>query len=237
MKQKIAGNAASLKYREQLNDLIKNQYNFRNADPAEIAEMISYASYERFDEGKYLYFEGEPVTHLFFILDGAVNIHCYRKDESVKRWGDVAGGSMISVYELYQYKRIHRESALCLKDTRVAMVSVDDFFNHVLKLNSIAAAMLDYMAFIVEDLIDEIRCVSVRDHILLYFRRQMVYLKRYETRDGVIQLFRDHYYDHIAEVTGCARETVNRELRRLEKEGMITLTKTHIIISDPALLG
>lgn len=223
-------------YLQQLFSLIENQYNFRNADTNEIKQMVSFAKYRRYNEGSYLFYEGEPVQHLFFILEGAVNLHCFRKDESLQRWANITGGNMISVYELYRWNRKHHESAHCLKDTIVAMIPIDDFFNHIIKLSTIAQAIVDYMAFIIEERTEELLCVSVQDKLSLYFKRQIMYFKRYKTEDGIIKLFRDHYYDQIAEITGCARETVNRELKRLEKEGRIRLTKEHIIIADPSIL-
>lgn len=222
--------------RKQLFELIDGQYNFRNADRGEIRRMTDCAVFGKYREGSYLFHEGEPVKYLFFILDGAVHLHCFRKDESLQRWANITGGNMISVYELYRWNRVHGESAHCLKDTVTAMIPVDDFFGKVLKLNTIAAAIIDYMAFIIEERTEELLCVTVLDKLSLYFKRQMVYFKRYETENGVIKLFRDHYYDQIAEITGCARETVNRELKKLEKAGKIRLTREHIIIEDPSLL-
>ena len=229
-----SGNAA---LRARLLDLVVHQYNFRNADRREIDEMVSCAVFRHLGEGNFLYEAGDPVRGMYFILDGAVNIFCYRKDESVQSWGNLPGGNILSVYELYRHDRKHSESVRCIKDSIFACVPIDDFFARIVKLPTIAGALLDYMAFIAEDCMQDVLCVSAADRLSLYFKRQMLYFRRYDMIGGVLSLNRDHFYDEIADMTRLTRETVNRELKRLEAEGRIRLTKTHIEILDESVIG
>ena len=229
-----SGNAA---LRARLLDLVVHQYNFRNADRREIDELVSCAVFRSHREGSFLYEAGDPVQYMYFILDGAVNIFCYRKDESVQNWGNLPGGNILSVYELYRHDRKHSENVRCIRDTVTACIPIGDFFGCLVKLPTIAAALLDYMAFIAEDCMQDVLCVSAADRLSLYFRRQMLYFKRYDMLDGVIRLNRDHLYDEIADMTRLTRETVNRELKKLESEGKIRLTKTHIEILDESVMS
>lgn len=222
--------------RARLLDLIIHQYNFRNAERREIDEMVACAVFRHLREGAFLYETGDPVRGMYFILDGAVNIFCYRKDESVQSWGNLPGGNILSAYELYRFDRKHSENVRCIRDSVFACIPIDGFFGRIVKLPTIAGALLDYMAFIAEDCMQDVLCVSAADRMSLYFRRQMLYFKRCDMIDGVISLNRDHLYGEIADMTRLTRETVNRELKKMEKEKRIRMTKMHIVILDPTLL-
>lgn len=64
-----------------------------------------------------------------------------------------------------------------------------------------------------------------------------VQLHRYTQEGSTIKLFRDHIYEQIASMTGLTRETVNRQLKSMEREGRIQLLKDYILLKDSNLVS
>lgn len=216
--------------------VLRAHYNFRDVPDAVMTELAGLMTLRVCEAEEIIFWEGDPSDAVQVIIAGKVDLHSYRSNDSIKCWTVLTAGDLLPVSELYHESGRHTMNARCCSRVRMGVLSRDAYFSRALMMPGVAAAFLDYTAFIINDMSDEIMTVDARERILLYLWRQFRYRKRFYAEGEHIAIPRDHLHASMGEMMNLTRETVNRTLSRMRRDGEISFTDTHIIVHDPLLL-
>lgn len=217
---------------QDLRIFLETQYNFRGCTPEEKDALAQAAQVRKLKPDQPLFSEGDPVEGLWFLLEGALRIHCSRTNDTFKLWGTIPGPNLICGYEIFRWDHRHSESAIAQTEGWAALIPLAKIQNLMACRPGIATGMADYLAFIIDERRQDVRCVTAEDKLRLYFQRQVTYMKRFVQSPEGLKIHRDHFYEQIAEMTGLTRETVNRWLKEKAAEGLIRLEKKFILWLD-----
>lgn len=194
----------------------------------ELREEIKKYEQQSFKGGETIYEEGKQSNHFFFVDKGVVKSH--RMDEygkelitSIYKEGDFFGNTSFNKTNAYT------EHATAMEDTRVYVISRDEFKNILMNNSSISLELIDVMgdniAGVKEQLL-EMAYGSVRKKaartILLFSQK----IRRHPTQS--IRISRSD----LASVAGMASETLIRTLSDFKKEGLLEIEGRNIKLLD-----
>ncbi|WP_029037655.1 response regulator [Salinimicrobium xinjiangense] len=194
----------------------------------ELREEIKKYEQQTYKGGETIYEEGKQSNHFFFVDKGVVKSH--RMDEygkelitSIYKEGDFFGNTSFNKTNAYT------EYATAMEETRLYVISREDFKNILVKNSNITLELIDVMgdniAGIKEQLL-EMAYGSVRKKaartILLFSQK----IRRHPTQS--IRISRSD----LASVAGMASETLIRTLSDFKKEGLLEIEGRNIKLLD-----
>jgi len=171
-------------------------------------------------KGETLFKEGEKVTGIFFVYDGAVKVH--------KEWGEkelivrFAGKGDIVGHRGLGNELDYPVSATAIETSLVCFIGIEFFFSS-LKVNQ--DYLLQLMMFFAEELKVSERKMRNLAHMPVKGRvaQALLTLKgKFGVRDGFIDLALSR--QDLASYTGATYETVFRVLNELAEESLIKLS-------------
>lgn len=205
---------------------------FRNLSGEEL-ERIAGITIERFYPKKAMVFiEGSQKEAVFFIKDGLV--------KTLKT--DVSGHEQIVAFlkqgEMFPHtglfnKNPYMASAESIVDTTLIAIPVHQFEQLLLELPMIAIKVLEEYSDKILELQQKIQQLSGQDvnHRALSFLLKLAE-QHGITKNGYIQIDLPITHQEFASAVGTSRETINRFLNQLRKEGLIQNERNRILILD-----
>ena len=171
-------------------------------------------------KGETLFKEGEKVTGIFFVYEGAVKVH--------KEWGEkelivrFAGKGDIVGHRGLGNELDYPVSATAIETSQVCFIGIEFFFSS-LKVNQ--DYLLQLMMFFAEELKVSERKMRNLAHMPVKGRVAQALLtlkEKFGVRDGFIDLSLSR--QDLASYTGATYETVFRVLNELAEENLIKLS-------------
>jgi CheY-like chemotaxis protein len=190
----------------------------------ELKEEVKKYEQQTYKGGETVYEEGKQSNHFFYVDKGVVKSH--RMDEygkelitSIYKEGDFFGNTSFNKTSTYT------ENATAMEDSRLYVISKDEFKNLLINNSSITLELIDVMGDnltgIKEQLL-EMAYGSVRKKaartILLFSQK----IRRHPTQS--IRISRSD----LASVAGMASETLIRTLSDFKKEGLLEIEGRNI---------
>ncbi|NJW52378.1 response regulator [Salinimicrobium oceani] len=194
----------------------------------DLREEVKKYEEQSFKAGETIYEEGKQSNHFFFVDKGVVKSH--RMDEygkelitSIYKEGDFFGNTSFNKSNAYT------EYATAMEETRLFVVSKEEFRNILMNNSNITLELIDVMGDnitgIKEQLL-EMAYGSVRKKaaktILLFSQK----IRRHPTKS--IRISRSD----LASVAGMASETLIRTLSDFKKEGLLEIEGRNIKLLD-----
>lgn len=201
----------------EIQSLILGQLPFSLLDKSQFNRLLYFSKVESFRKGKYIYYQGDPVKNIYFIIDGRVNLYMWdNKDrenlmkEEIK--GNWLGISECSMNELYQFDA---RALTDIKTLTINKVSFNELLN-IPELNySIIHSLSKWNHFLRSKLTKGSCLEELEEYINSSSSRKI-----------------DITQDMLAVKLGFTRESINKNLKKLESDGFIELGRGYVIKKD-----
>ena len=202
---------------------------FRDIPATELREALRYARRRSIRAQRAICYQSEPADSAFVVVAGAAERLKYRADESTLILGRASPGEWIGLSEVllsstYLTDVVAKERTEILVYSKTALAAIR-------KKSSINDLITQYLARGVFRLHAQIElnraCPRMVSYILTHATNTV------ESRNATLKITQEE----IAHNVGLARETVNKNLRELQAEGMIVLRRGRIEVLDREALA
>lgn len=204
---------------------------FKGLDEKSKEELNSIASMKELKKSEPIYFADEPSKSIFFLKKGRVKITKYLSDGSERILAIVNPGEIFGELAFLDEGQ-RTDYAITIEPALICAINKDELSGFVdknpalnLKLTKLFGLKMRRFSERIEDLIfkdAEQRVVS--------------FIMRYANKNGkkvgdqiFVKPFLKH--QHIGELTGCSRQTVNSVLTHLREVGLIDFDRRKLIIN------
>jgi CRP-like cAMP-binding protein len=170
--------------------------------------------------GKSFWYQGDKAEYCIIIISGSVRTQMYRSDESSLDLGIFKAGDWIGIAELllkgpYMTDCTAAESCEVMAFSRFGM-------DLLLRIPMIQRWFLDEMARRQYALFSRVELMRPIDRLTRYLA---------EMADNDAAIIKCTQED-VAEAIGTTRETVNRNMRKLQDDGIVCIGRGHVEIID-----
>lgn len=205
---------------------------FRDLSDEELQGIGNVAILRTYDRKSVVFHEGARKEAVFFVKEGLVKT--FKTDEN----GHEHIVSLLKPGEMFPHAGLfHSETypatAVAVVETRLIAVPVHSFEQQLIRFPSVAMKMLRVMEEKIAELqgkLQELTGHDVQDRGLAFLLKLA---EHYGTRkEGEVHIEIPMTHQDIASVIGTTRETVNRLLNQLRKEGILETTRSGLIIYD-----
>ena len=174
-------------------------------------------------------------TNLYLIDSGSVRVTLFSNDGKEVSFVDIDGGGNFGEFSAIDGKP-RSANVIALSDTTITIIPPQKFLALLEKYPSVSIEMLKQLTTIVRRLCDRIFeystldvCDRVQAELLRLARENMDF-------DGVARIINPPTQSELASRVSCTREAISRELKKLEKTGLIKRKPKKLIIEDCAKL-
>jgi len=196
---------------------------FGSLDDKQLIKLDKISSIKKYKPGNILFYEGDTTKNLYFLLEGLVKLYRYDNNNNINILSYYYTQALIGEAATLQ-RTPHQITAECETECMVLVVSFDDFEKDFLTDPKIALAIIMQLVSTVKQLMNtNMQQTSMQKLTGLIFENQELFLKLKKYK--------------IAEILNMAPETFSRNLRKLQKEKIISYGKNHFEIKDRKALS
>lgn len=205
---------------------------FQDLSPLEM-ERVEEITISRFVSKKGIIFaEGEEKEAVFFIQEGLVKT--YKTDEN----GHEQIVSFLKKDDMFPHtgffhKHPYPATAEAIIDTQLVAIPVQKFEQLLLNTPEIAIKMMRVMGNKIRELQEKLQFLTgqdVKNRVISFLL--MLAEQHGENKDSKVIINLPMTHMEFANSVGTSRETVNRLLNQLDKEGLIKVDRNRIVILD-----
>ena len=209
---------------------------FRDLDAALVTEIVQSMARRRYRRGEVIFHQGDPGDSLHIVSRGRVKIlltspHGDEAIVATVRPGDFFG-------ELTLIDGAPRSATATAVDQVETLVLARDRFRQLLATNPVLRENLEVSLAAevrrMNEHVEELHFLDLEGRIAAHLAR-LVEREQPGVR-GAVELPFDYSQGDLAAMIGGARQSVNRVLRSLEREGLIRIDRERLFISDVAKL-
>lgn len=176
----------------------------------------------------------DNTSSFYYIVRG------YVRSYSITEWGDEKLGVIYKSDEMFPLIWIFDQRALtryyeAMTEVKVKKCRVSEFIAFTEKHPEVLFELAQKAAAILEVFSSRIDCLEYTKAYARVISLLLHYLKRFgqKAKDGSVLIQVPISHKDIANGVAVARETVTRELMKLEKKGLISTTNHHVTITNP----
>ncbi|MBU0494788.1 MAG: Crp/Fnr family transcriptional regulator [Chloroflexi bacterium] len=208
---------------------------FSGLSEAELVRLAGDTQQQRFAAGQAIFCQGDPGRTVYIVQAGRVRIYVH---------GDATRGQEVSMM-IYGPGDIFGEMALvdrqprsataeAMEDVSLLVIRDDDFTRHLQHSHQLALNLMVLLSTRLRDTTQAVESLATLDvtHRLV---KRLLYLADQHgivTREGIRIQGRLTQQD-LASLISTSRESANRALRDLERQGLIAMNAGRIIILKP----
>jgi len=197
-------------HQTELARILKETSLFKNLDEKQLEELLSISRVKKYKKENVIFYEGEESHSLILLAEGMVKISKHNSKGDRVNIGIFKPNSFIA--EAVTLKQApFPATAYCEVDTTVVFIEIDAFRNNFLKDSNIS-----YM--IIESLLNKIRIIETNIEINIASTAKEKILSFYK-KNQTLRLELKNY--EIASLLGISPETFSRNLKQLEKDGVV----------------
>lgn len=210
---------------EQLKGLLKGILLFKDLSDDEITPLFNITRKQEFPNQTMIFMHENRMTHVYIIISGKVKI--FRNSSSgkeqligVKQQGDIF--PHIGFFREGNYPA----HAQAIEDTSLLSISIADFESVIKENPYLSIKLFRVLGDQIVDLqqrLEEMTLRGTNERIFLLFRRLSKSSHSSVQPDGWIKLNTRFTNEDLANMIGTTRESVNRMISYLRKEGVIQL--------------
>lgn len=211
----------------------KQQDLFGSLAPAEQRAFLAKCKELHFEESSHLFSQNEPYTASHVILRGIVRTYYVSptgKEITIAYWSD---GALVGGPNVFHENSIHIWSAQAATDVATLAIRGKDLEQLSLKIPALSHYLIETLTFKlhwVSVLLQTFGTESIRSrlaHLILHLG------ERYGIAHQDGQLITHHFsHDELARMVGATRPWVTIAIRNFKKEGLLTCSGRHLVISD-----
>ncbi len=138
-------------------DWLKKTELFETLDESQLSAILSHSRVESCPEGRIIFQEGEEATHLYVLVEGAIELSVKAREKvgfltsKIQREGRVFG--VPSLLEPYRYNMM----AKCLMPSRILRIEADHLKGRMEEDPTLGMAIMKKLALIYFNRVNELR--------------------------------------------------------------------------------
>lgn len=210
---------------------------FKLLSNEQLEEVIKIRKHIHLKKSENLFLEGEELSKLFIISEGAIKIFKNTSEGKEKIINVLSVGDFFGETNILGTKKVSNISATAIKDTEICTISKSDLEELIKRNPSIALSLLEGLSERLEKF--QNLSITLSDSkpekriacMLIEFIDKYSF---YENEELVVELPLKR--EEMANYCGIARETLSRKLSSFEKRGILKLGTKKIIILEKNLL-
>jgi CRP/FNR family cyclic AMP-dependent transcriptional regulator len=193
---------------------------------ADFAEVARHVHVRHYAAGQVVMLEGDPCEGLYVVREGRVRIYKMSRDGKEQVLRIIPAGESFNDVPVFDAGP-NPASADCLDESDVGVLSTSDVEQLLRARPGFGAAMLRVFARRLRQL-----TVVVEDFAFHSVRARLARALLETAESGASHLTQRD----LAELVGTAREVAGRELRHMEREGVIRIARRETTLLDPRRL-
>ncbi len=203
---------------------------FRSVPEAELERIFAELKITEtaFRKGEILAMQDEPVNRLIILLTGSVKAEMADASGRIVKVEDVEAPSPLAILFLFGAENRFPVQAMAREDVTAAIIPRPSVLRMLSMNETILKNYLDISADFATRLSRKLNMMSLNT-----IRQKLaVYLLDLSKKQGVDTVTLDRPKSALAEYFGVARPSLERELSRMQKEGLISAKKGKITITN-----
>lgn len=205
--------------------LLKKMEFFVGLTSEEIRPLLDQAVEKSFDDKEVLFSEGDDRNYLFVLSKGTVLISKLSED------GEETVINILTSGEIFPHTgffddRPYPGTATAKKQADVLMIPISAFERFVESHPHLSFIIIKEMSkkiYFLQQKLNEMQSLNVEERLLSTLK-QMNNLSEKE----VVHLT----HQELGNIVGASRETVTRQLKKLEQQGRVKIKKDHILLIE-----
>ncbi len=216
-------------------DWLKNIPIFRPLTDSQLAEVEKLVHMQQLERGQFVFFEGEDKAAVYFVRTGTVKVSKVDEEGREQIVSFLKAGDMFPHVGFFDDSP-YPGTAQTVTDAQLAFIPVHKFEQLLIKEPQIAMSVLRVLSKKILELQQKLQDVTLQnasDRIL----QTLVHLSEWygeQKEDGRFLSLRVTNRE-LANMIGTTRETVNRILNDMKKQGTIKMETNGIWISNQLL--
>lgn len=223
--------------RNSIKQLLQRFPLFKNLTDEEMEPVLEIARNRVYRQGIHLFMQGDPLTNVYFILNGKIKI--YRTDlQGKEQIINVLGENQMFPHQGFFRNDNYPAHAEVLKEATLVYIPIHLFEEFLISNPEVSVKVFRVLGDIIVDLQNRLE-----EQILHNTYEQIILLLIRLTKSHGKELTEDQFEittqftnRDLANMIGSSRETVSRTLTQLKKNNLIKNEKTgHIIVNRTKL--
>jgi CRP/FNR family transcriptional regulator, cyclic AMP receptor protein len=213
-------------------DLLRSVSLFRDLSHEELERIWDIATHRHYNKKQIIFVEGDRKTVIYFIQDGLVKT--YKTDEN----GHEHIVSLLQTGDMFPHTGFFNSSpypatAETITDTHLIAIPVNVFEELMISTPTIAVKVMRVMSEKILELQKQLQELTGHDAQNRGLSFLLKLAEKYgENINGSVHINIPMTHQEFASAIGTTRETVNRLLNRLRKEGLVEMERNKLIIHD-----
>ncbi|PTV99078.1 CRP/FNR family transcriptional regulator [Halanaerobium saccharolyticum] len=222
---------------EETKQCLKDLIVFQNLDPEEL-ELLCQNSYAKFyEKDEVIFFENDSVKKLYLLVNGKVKLSMLSAEGKEKVLTILQEGDIFGELSLFD-EDPHPLTAEVMDDARLLIIPWNEMEKMIIDRPSLAIKIIEALSKKTRLLTSQVRELVFQDaagRLASLISRLAEDFGREIEEGTVIDLVLTH--QEIANLIGSSRVTVTKLINKFIDDGMITIKKRKIIITDFESLG
>jgi CRP/FNR family transcriptional regulator len=222
---------------EETKQCLKDLIVFQNLDPEEL-ELLCQNSYAKvYEKDEVIFFENDSVKKLYLLVNGKVKLSMLSAEGKEKVLTILQEGDIFGELSLFD-EDPHPLTAEVMEDARLLIIPWNEMEKRIIKRPSLAIKIIEALSKKTRLLTSQVRELVFQDaagRLASLISRLAEDFGREIEEGTVIDLVLTH--QEIANLIGSSRVTVTKLINKFIDDGMITIKKRKIIITDFESLG
>lgn len=204
---------------------------FEGLTEAEIGRLDSQCAWRRYDEAERILNFNDPGHEVFFVVQGRVRVSIQLKDDKDTILVDLADGDVFG--ELSAIDKLPRSAGIdALSACNIAKMPAAVFLDVIHRHPAVCDRVLQLLAQRVRATgarVAEFRSLNVQHRLFMELLRLA---KLRPSEPNVAAISPPPYHQEIADRISARREAVSREIKALERAGIVDRRKGALVICD-----
>lgn len=213
-------------------DWLKKNPIFHSLTDQQIEEVGKLVFLQQFERGKFIFFEGDEKTAVYLVRSGVIKV--YKMDEEGREQivSFLKSGDMfphVGFFDALPYPG----TAQAVQDSQLAVIPVRKFEQLLLREPQISISVLRVLSRKIIELQQKLQDVTLQNASARIAQTLIHLSEWYGEKNGEGRLLSMRVTNReLANMIGTTRETVNRILNDMKKQGLIEMQPDGLWVSD-----
>lgn len=217
---------------QEKKEYLKGTPVFAGMSDSELDEIVPLVVQRRLRRNTVIFHEGDPASAFYLVKTGRVKIYKVFRDGREQVLAMLSDGQIFGDVPTFDGGP-YPATAATMADSEIYLIRRDDFLEVVRRHPEIAIKVIVLLGQRLRQALNLVRDLSFKQvpHRLAGLLLKLGKEYGEETEKGVLinlSLSRQE----LADIVGTSRETVTRELKKLEREGLLKVNRRYITILD-----
>ena len=216
--------------------LLGNHFLFRALSPVELDDLLAYSRVERFRAGDTIFLKGAPGTGMMAVLKGSVRISVPGADGREVILTTFSDGEVFGEIALLDGGE-RTADAIAASDAELLVIDRRSFLPFLERHPQLAGRLLVALCERLRRTTEQVEDLALLD-LPARLAKKLLSLGKAQGRQtaGGIRIETGLSQGELGNMMGASRESINKQLSRWQRDGVIQLAQGAITVLDPEAL-